>query len=73
MTSKFDLENYSEVELGELIKEAEKLKASKAVQTKINAYDQLLEIAKGVGLSLDELIQFEIGRASCRERVSSPV
>ena len=58
MTSKFDLENYSEVELGELIKEAEKLKASKAVQTKINAYDQLLEIAKGVGLSLDELIQF---------------
>ena len=58
MTSKFDLENYSEVELGELIKEAEKLKASKAVQTKINAYEQLLEIAKGVGLSLDELIQF---------------
>ncbi len=39
MTSRFDLENYSEVELGELIKEAEKLKASKAVQTKINAYD----------------------------------
>ncbi|WP_225761863.1 H-NS family nucleoid-associated regulatory protein [Acinetobacter sp. Marseille-P8610] len=58
MTSKFDLENYSEVELGELIKEAEKLKASKAVQTKINAYEQLLEIAKGVELSLDELIQF---------------
>ena len=58
MSEQFDLKKLSTSELSELITAAEKEKTNKAVKEKIEAYNQLLLIANGVGLSVADLIVF---------------
>lgn len=58
MTNNRNLSELSTQELDQLIKDAEKEKVTKSVKEKVEAYEQLLEIAKNINLPLADLILF---------------
>ncbi|EJP48470.1 hypothetical protein ACINNAV18_A0008 (plasmid) [Acinetobacter baumannii Naval-18] len=54
----FNLDGYSSIELEDLIKAASLEKGKREIEEKVAAFGQLEEIAKSVGLTLDQLIEF---------------
>ncbi|ABS89939.2 hypothetical protein A1S_3514 [Acinetobacter baumannii ATCC 17978] len=54
----FNLDGYSSIELENLIKAASLEKGKREIEEKVAAFGQLEEIAKSVGLTLDQLIEF---------------
>ncbi|MGQ1270032.1 H-NS histone family protein (plasmid) [Acinetobacter baumannii] len=71
MMKNFDLEGYSSKELDELIKAASLEKDKRELDEKLAAYGQLEEIAKSVGLTLQELIEF--GKANTNKKKTKTV
>lgn len=58
MMKEFNLDGYSSIELENLIKAASLEKGKREIEEKVAAFGQLEEIAKSVGLTLDQLIEF---------------
>nr|WP_279382704.1 hypothetical protein [Acinetobacter baumannii] len=58
MMKEFNLDGYSSIELEDLIKAASLEKGKREIEEKVAAFGQLEEIAKSVGLTLDQLIEF---------------
>lgn len=58
MMKEFNLDGYSSIELEDLINAASLEKGKREIEEKVAAFGQLEEIAKSVGLTLDQLIEF---------------
>jgi DNA-binding protein H-NS len=71
MMKDFNLDGYSSNELADLIKAASLEKEKREIEEKVAAFGQLEEIAQGVGLTLDQLIEF--GKTNTKKKKTKTV